>query len=115
MSIPRMSITSTRTALFITLILATASVVMPDYFSAGAGQPANAGLLNASKPGMPALPEPGPFGQALPAKGKFLVASRNLLDPRFRETVVLLIDYSAQGAAGLIINRPSKAHLAELL
>lgn len=67
-----------------------------------------------SKPA-PALPEPEPFNGETPARGKFLVANRNLVDPRFQETVVLLIDYSAEGAAGLIINRPTKMPLSELL
>ena len=46
------------------------------------------------------------------AKGKFLVASRHLQDPNFRETVVLLIDYGLEGAMGLVINRPSAVKLA---
>ncbi len=58
--------------------------------------------------------EPGPFS-ILPAKGKFLVASRNLSDPRFQESVILIIDYGVKGAAGLIINRPTKVMLAEIL
>ena len=46
------------------------------------------------------------------AKGKFLVASRRLRDPNFKETVVLLIDYGQDGAMGLVINRPSQIKLA---
>ncbi|MGD9182198.1 MAG: YqgE/AlgH family protein [Desulfobacterales bacterium] len=46
------------------------------------------------------------------AKGKFLVASRRLRDPNFKETVVLLIDYGQDGAMGLVINRPSEVKLA---
>ena len=46
------------------------------------------------------------------AKGKFLVASRKLRDPNFKETVVLLIDYGQDGAMGLVINRPSEIKLA---
>jgi putative transcriptional regulator len=46
------------------------------------------------------------------AKGKFLVASRQLRDPNFKETVVLLIDYGQDGAMGLVINRPSQIKLA---
>jgi len=46
------------------------------------------------------------------AKGKFLVASRRLSDPNFRETVVLLIEYGMDGAMGLVINRPSQVKLA---
>jgi putative transcriptional regulator len=45
-------------------------------------------------------------------KGKFLVASRELGDPRFSETVVLLVEYGAAGAAGLIVNRPTEVALS---
>jgi putative transcriptional regulator len=47
-----------------------------------------------------------------PSKGKFLVASRKLLDPQFSETVVLLLEYHTQGAMGLIINRPTELKLS---
>ncbi len=62
----------------------------------------------------PLAQEPDPFS-VLPARGKFLVATRNIIDPRFQETVVLLIDYSPKGAAGLIINRPTSVPLLDLL
>ena len=48
------------------------------------------------------------------AKGKFLVASRQLIDSNFQETVVLLIEYGMEGAMGLVINRPSRVKLARL-
>jgi len=50
-----------------------------------------------------------------PLKGRFLIASRQLLDPHFAETVVLLIEYNKQGAMGLIINRPSEMKLSLVL
>jgi putative transcriptional regulator len=50
-----------------------------------------------------------------PAKGRFLVARRSVNDPRFAETVILLIAYSDQGAMGLIINRPTDVRLASAL
>jgi putative AlgH/UPF0301 family transcriptional regulator len=62
-----------------------------------------------------AVAEPHPFNVSTLAKGKFLVASRTLVDPRFMETVVLLISYDSTGAAGLIINRPTKMPLAKVL
>jgi len=49
-----------------------------------------------------------------PAKGKFLVASRKLLDPQFSKTVVLLLEYNRQGAMGLIINRPTELKLSKI-
>jgi putative AlgH/UPF0301 family transcriptional regulator len=45
--------------------------------------------------------------------GKILVASRNLADPHFAQTVVLLLHYDAEGAAGLILNRRTDVPLAQ--
>lgn len=43
-----------------------------------------------------------------PAKGVFLVASEDLMDPNFYRTVILLISYGREdGAMGLVINRPT--------
>ena len=49
------------------------------------------------------------------ARGMFLVASRGLVDANFSESVVLLLEYDAKGALGLIVNRPTKVQLTELL
>jgi putative AlgH/UPF0301 family transcriptional regulator len=54
----------------------------------------------------------GPGSQL--AAGRFLVASRDLPDPNFAETVVLLIQYDDKGAAGLVINRPSEVPLSRV-
>jgi putative transcriptional regulator len=48
------------------------------------------------------------------AKGRFLVASRNLSDPNFAETAIFLIDYHRRGAMGLVINRPTAVPLAKV-
>jgi putative transcriptional regulator len=40
--------------------------------------------------------------------GKFLVAKPVLQDPNFVRTVVLLLQHGAEGAFGLVINRPAK-------
>ena len=42
---------------------------------------------------------------------RVLVATRNLKDPNFARTVVLLVDYSAEGAMGVVINRRSELNL----
>lgn len=47
--------------------------------------------------------------------GTFLVASRGLLDPNFSRTVVLLVDYSEEGAIGVILNRPTEIKLNEMV
>jgi putative transcriptional regulator len=49
-----------------------------------------------------------------PRAGTFLVSARGMQDPNFAQSVVLLIDYDAEGAFGLIINRPTGHTLAEL-
>ncbi|HMD48333.1 MAG TPA: YqgE/AlgH family protein [Bryobacteraceae bacterium] len=49
------------------------------------------------------------------APGKFLIAGRDLGDPNFAESVILLIDYDADhGAMGLIVNRRSDVPLSRL-
>ncbi len=48
-------------------------------------------------------------------QGKLLVASRELRDPNFAETVVLLIEMNGQGTVGLVINRRTKATLEKVL
>ncbi len=42
------------------------------------------------------------------APGKFLVAARNLPDPNFAQTVVLLCRHDEKGTMGLVINRQTK-------
>src|SRR6266436_4101456 len=49
------------------------------------------------------------------AAGKFLVAPRDAPDRHFAETVILLIDYSQDGAVGLIVNRETKIPLSRAL
>ncbi len=49
------------------------------------------------------------------SRGLFLVASRQVTDPTFAETVVLLIRQDSRGAMGLIVNRRSEARLSVLL
>jgi putative AlgH/UPF0301 family transcriptional regulator len=47
--------------------------------------------------------------------GKLLVASRNLGDPNFAGTVVLLVHYDADGVVGLVLNRRTKLPLSRAL
>ena len=50
------------------------------------------------------------------ARGKFMVASRDLGDPNFAQSVILLMRYDdEQGAMGLIINRRSDVPVSRLL
>ena len=47
--------------------------------------------------------------------GKFLVASRDLGDPNFAQTVILLVHYDAQGVVGLVLNRRTNVPLSRVL
>jgi putative transcriptional regulator len=49
------------------------------------------------------------------APGKFLVASRDLGDPNFAETVILLVSYDEQkGAMGLVVNHRTDVPLSRV-
>lgn len=47
--------------------------------------------------------------------GKVLVASRELGDPNFAETVILLVHYDANGVIGLILNRRTNIPISRVL
>jgi putative transcriptional regulator len=47
--------------------------------------------------------------------GKLLVASRDLGDPNFAQTVILLVHYDAQGVVGLVLNRRTNVPLSRVL
>lgn len=62
--------------------------------------------------GAPGAEAPASGGLA----GQLLVASPEMGDPRFRETVILLVGHDREGAFGLIVNRPlAEMPLAEVL
>ena len=50
-----------------------------------------------------------------PAAGKFLVATRSLLDPNFSRTVILLVSSDDDGALGIIINKPTPVTLNQMV
>ena len=47
--------------------------------------------------------------------GQLLVASPGLLDPNFHRAVVLVTEHNDDGSAGLVLNRPSPAAVAEVV
>ena len=62
------------------------------------------------------LQDPGGFESEKDlATGRFLVASRKLGDPNFHKTVILILRYGQDGAAGLVINRPLKVKLSNVM
>lgn len=46
-------------------------------------------------------------------KGSFLIASPQLEDPNFCRSVVLIMEHNAEGAFGLIMNRPASASIRD--
>ena len=51
-----------------------------------------------------------------PEKGRFLVAARQILDPGFAESVVLLLAYDQDGGAmGVVVNQPMPLKLGTVL
>jgi putative transcriptional regulator len=48
-------------------------------------------------------------------EGQLLIASPALLDPNFRRAVVLITEHTDEGAAGLVLNRPSPSSVSELV
>jgi putative transcriptional regulator len=48
-------------------------------------------------------------------RGKLLVAAPSLADPNFYRTVVFMLDHNDEGAAGLVLNRPSDTELRDAL
>ena len=48
-------------------------------------------------------------------QGQLLVASPALRDPNFRRTVILVVHHDADGAMGIVLNRPSDAEAQPIL
>ena len=48
-------------------------------------------------------------------RGKLLVASPTLVDPNFARSVVLITEHNADGAMGIVLDRPSEATVGELV
>jgi putative transcriptional regulator len=61
----------------------------------------------------PALLHPDLHPQ--PEQGMLLIARRDMPDPRFRDAVILLVAHDAEGSMGVIINRPSRATLGDVV
>jgi putative transcriptional regulator len=48
-------------------------------------------------------------------QGQLLVASPGLFDPNFRRTVVLVTEHTEDGAAGLVLNRPTESEVSDIV
>jgi len=64
--------------------------------------------------GAAAGPSPG-TDEARLQPGLFLYAAAGALDPRFAETVVLLVRHGPEGSMGIVVNRPTDMPLQEAL
>jgi len=62
-----------------------------------------------------AVAKAAPTPDVSPAKGLFLLARRNLPDPNFRRTLVLLLRHGETGTLGLVVNRPTTVKLSEAI
>jgi putative transcriptional regulator len=49
------------------------------------------------------------------ARGQLLVATPDLRDPNFSRTVVLMLEHGAEGALGIVLNRPIDLRVADVL
>ncbi len=56
-----------------------------------------------------------PLGQVPLSQGVFLVAKPHIRDPRFKQTVILIVGHDQWGSIGLVVNRPSDVPLEKLL
>ena len=50
-----------------------------------------------------------------PAAGSLLIAAPTMADPNFARTIVLLLDIGESGALGVVLNRPSRLEVADVL
>src|SRR5665213_209356 len=48
-------------------------------------------------------------------RGQFLIAGRNLRDPNFFQSVVLIVEHGEGGAMGGVVNRPSGVTVTQAL
>lgn len=60
-------------------------------------------------------PSAGTPGSGALGSGMLLVATPELNDPNFHETVIFLLDSDADGALGVVLNRPSPVLVADVL
>ena len=56
--------------------------------------------------------DPGELPESL--RGSLLIASPALVDPNFARTVVLITEHGADGAMGVVLNRPSEIEVGDV-
>jgi putative transcriptional regulator len=135
---------SLRRQLLFATLFAIVALAEPGRYKADFDVPNPYTLLRAPAPATAALPwygsrpanKPGRWlkafrgkGELLPASflpiqsrnpkdlgiGKLLIAKRGIGDPRFAETVILLVHYDESGVVGLVLNRRTAVPLSQVL
>ncbi|MGH8485425.1 MAG: YqgE/AlgH family protein, partial [Pseudomonas sp.] len=48
-------------------------------------------------------------------KHQFLIAMPHMADPNFAHTLTYIVEHNANGAMGLVVNRPQELNLADIL
>ncbi|WP_313430996.1 YqgE/AlgH family protein, partial [Pseudomonas sp.] len=48
-------------------------------------------------------------------KHQFLIAMPHMADPNFAQTLTYIVEHNANGAMGLVVNRPQELNLADIL
>ncbi|QXI38125.1 YqgE/AlgH family protein [Pseudomonas xantholysinigenes] len=48
-------------------------------------------------------------------KHQFLIAMPHMADPNFAQTLTYIVEHNAQGAMGLVVNRPQELNLGDIL
>ena len=91
-------------------LITVLTLLASDMSLSGKGFPGRPAELFAAR--IPYASPPRYLSDGRLSKGKFLVAGREMKDPRFVGAVIFLVDYSPRGAMGLVINRPTKARLS---
>ena len=71
-------------------------------------------LFAGIRPGMVHAEQPELMPHALPSSSFLLVASRQMVDPRFRKTVILVTRHGNTGPIGVIVNRPLEVTLDKI-
>lgn len=93
-----------------TVTMCVALLCRPGFVSAAGG------AVFPEETGISGSPLTGPFHQETTLSGgEFLVAARSIRDPRFMETVILLVNHDSNGAMGLVINVPTGVNLSSVL
>jgi len=111
-------------AMLATVLACAATGRLNRYFNKKSGVPETNNRSKGSRltAGLPSQSEPSPSFLPLQSKtaknlgaGKVLVASRNLGDPHFAKTVILLVHYDAEGVLGLVLNHRTDVPLSRVL